>query len=450
MKKTKRKYDSFIASLEQIYKGQENHNFEEYKDPIKQYIQNSYEKEMAGVAEALGISSSLLSKWLGDRPLTLNKIKDICGALKVSLPEIIIYYENTKPKDEDNKNDTGQTEDKPDNSLNIVKTSDLLGTLPTVISKNLSLPFDQSLYSPWLGTYYCYFPSNHSKVTRTNTKMFPKLCKAYCEDKDYEELYNLYRQENNIHSGILCIEQPSKGNYCLVSLKYLIEPDKGLIEKYTGRATIFSSKPGLYMELESKESDGFIYAIFDTRFNIKITKKTELSMGMILSSSESNRPCASRIIISRKERFDENKRYHYILRSNLMLNDSVIRIDTFGYREFVAHIKKLSENNSEIESKELKKIIENLNKFVDRYPTLGEFTYSHDTPKKECAFIDSKKVKQFFEKSPDYTELDGIYFDSFIRLHSLSPWFSKVNAEKAKDFYDILGNSSPKPGQAKE
>ena len=130
-----------------------------------------------------------------------------------------------------------------------------------------------------------------------------------------------------------------------------------------------------------------------------------------------HRPCSLRMILSR-ERIELNSLEYTVVEANLMMNDSVIRIDDHGYEE-------LKKYQKDYRSKAL-------DSFLQIYPSIDSMNgESYYINVHSCAYIDETLIKSL--KTEGITPEDRMYLETLLRLHSIAPWYSKTKTSKINE-----------------
>ena len=119
-------------------------------------------------------------------------------------------------------------------------------------------------------------------------------------------------------------------------------------------------------------------------------------------------------VLSRKPIAFDSLAYKVML-SNLMMNDSVIRIDDSGYGE----LKKYQDKYESAA----------LDEFLNKYPSIGDMDGgSNYIEVHNCAFINESLIKSFNVGNIDQN--DKLYLEALLRYHSIASWYSKTKSSK--------------------
>lgn len=275
---------------------------------------------------------------------------------------------------------------------------------------------DYSENAPLCGKWYFYFPSSDSSIVEQRKKRIIKDENVEYDSLEENELLRLY-SDDHIYSGIIIFAFDLNSNQYAIQLKYLSNPDSNNILQYDGVATLSMNGNALFATLTNQKDRDTIYLIID---NLYLKTDVKYIMASVLTLSKNKdefhrRPCSLRMIMSRSILEPKSPAYDIMI-SNLMMNDSVIRIDDNGYGELL----KLQSHYS----------CSALDRFLEMYPDINtmEETSNYITVHK-CAYISESLLKNL--KDEDQAEL--LYLEAILRLHSTAPWYSKAKAVKIND-----------------
>ena len=170
----------------------------------------------------------------------------------------------------------------------------------------------------------------------------------------------------------------------------------------------------VFASFSNDYTNDIVYMIMDKPSGVKTLNYL---MASFLSVSEDfdeekRHPRFSRMIFSRKPIKYDSQAY-IVMSSNLMMNSSTIKIDSFGYEELK---KNRDAYNSTV-----------LNNFLDRYPTFASLTNNELVTKQETAHIRESDLTIIANNS---NEKDRLYLDALLRRHAIVPWCSKVKSSK--------------------
>lgn len=413
--------------------------YDVYCEPLHWFV-HQYIKytplEMRDIAAIMHITPATLSRKLKisskeHSPLTDENIKEICEALGFSLTSILFFYENKEIFEKKIKSDgfaelTDKLSLKSKNFLDFTgKSADANNIMSSISDEQKQKPdelysSDDEILSRLRGKWYFYFPSSDSSIIDGRKKNIQKTYIPQTDEPDTNELYNLY-SEDHIYSGIFTITK-NKQQY-LADLKYLTNPQTMSVLHYEGDVRCPANTHALFATLTNKKDGDIIYMILDT---LSVEKDVKYIMASVLLLARNvvehkHRPCSLRMILSRKP-IDRNSPAYTVMKSNLMMNDSVIRIDDQGYNE----LQKYREQYGSMA----------LDSFLQKYPSIEYITDSNYINVHRCAYIDESLLKSF--KSDDMN--DRLFLETLLRLHSIAPWYSKTKTSKInsllKTFYD--------------
>lgn len=389
---------------------------------VKLYTRKTHKISMADIAEKMEIHQTILSKMLSTddekdrRPITEKDINSICEIIGVPLSSILFLYEK---KDYIEKNFRGDAFDRLTKLLagnfdEILYPSVLSDVgQKEKLSKTKTIPSDNIVLDPLKGKWYFYFSSSDSEIVKNRKKSIKKPADFVPEEPELRELYDLYSPDH-IYSGTITIE-PVKGEYHAV-LQYMTNPELQTVLQYEGIVSAPVDNCSIFSSLKNKKDGDTLYLIMSKPSHEKTLKYMVAS---VLTRSrhrdeERRRPCVLRMIFSRKP-FEFDSKAYKVLRSELMMNDSVIRIDEEGYNE-LKNFQKDYDSPA-------------LDCFLEEYPDLESFSQDkHPRTVNRCAYIDEGFIRTF--KDNTLTKTDIIYLEALLRWHSLAPWYSKPKAEK--------------------
>lgn len=278
---------------------------------------------------------------------------------------------------------------------------------------------ENSILESWCGKWFFYFPSSDSKIVTKRKKNLTKHSCPVLNNADLQELYDLYSTDH-IYSGILHIEK--KENRYFIHLKYLTNPKEQTVLQYDGLAFIPPSKHAIFSTLTSTDDNDIMYLIIDM---LSLEKHSKYIMASVLSLSRNIselhlRPCSLRMILSR-DAIEPNSSIYNVMVANLMMNDNIIRIDENGYGELKKHQNYYNSPALDI--------------FLKRYPNIDAIKKDNiNINVQNFAYINEATLHQI----NGATEEETLYLKALLRLHSIAPWYSKINAAKTNSILDKI------------
>lgn len=366
----------------------------------------------------------------GKRIISIPRAKQICECMNTTLENVLYYYQfkstlvnMTKiDKLENLTNNLTNKQELSNEMINDFVTPIWEQINPTVHLQNqvnnLISNANHSDFKPWIGRFYCYFSSTSSDEIDEKRKIcFPK-------NIDNPELKELFActTSDHIFCGIMDVyNKASKDSLCHVDFKFLANPEKLFIKKYSGILTLSAVTKAVFCELASQEQGEKSYIIFEKQDLGKGQPHVGCCMAMVLTYSSKvyrRRPCCERMILSSdiiKEGTDE----YETMKAYLRMNDKMIRITQWGYNELLKDIKLSTDN-------ELKEIIE---KFPDLKSLGGQ-----NVTIENCAFIPESMIRTLHSLTP----MQKQKFEVLLRKHSIAPWYSKTKADKAETLFKLV------------
>lgn len=420
--------------------------FDAYCEPLywytRMYCKHSSHKKMKDIADELHITSGLLTKKLNvknkqHRELTITDIEALCSIMQTSLLSIIQMYEN-RTFFEKNPNLFSQMATLSfsdiQNMLMVEKTPRLIPTnnqpedIPETIASESEQPIPLDI-SSWAKKWYFYFPSSDSAIIEHRKKTILKEDTANdITDSEVKELYDLY-SDDHIYSGIITISPCYDGDTITyrAKLKYLTNPPKKTIAEYEGIASLSVNEQAIFITLNNIDNDNndMIYIIIDA---LNVEPDFQYAMASVLTLSKNKnkshrRPCSLRMILSQDVIPVGTKMYN-IMCSNLMMNDSIIRIDEHGYNE----LKKFKSHYASPA----------LDLFLEKYPDIAAMEAGNFINVHKCAYITESLIYNL--KDTDTNET--LYLEALLRLHSLASWYSKAKAVKANKLLSAFSSEN--------
>lgn len=417
-----------------------------YCEPLYWYIKLCCKRtslKMQDIADRLYIDSGLLTKKLNinntqHRELTADDIEKICAILDTSLLSILYYYENKKIFENSRDIFDKLTKLKSIGFEKILNNSAFLdnsNALPLSNSSTMPLSplkqgpllnIDDPKVMPWNGKWYFYFSSSDSSIVHNRKKNYVKCDPVDFEDSEKKELYDLYSNDH-IYSGTITLTYDVKTSQYVAQLKYLTNPQTAHILQYDGTATLSPSKHAIFATLTNSNDEDSIYLIID---NLFLESNFKYIMASVLTLSKNKnkwhrRPCSLRLIMSREIIVPSTRSYN-IMTSNLMMNDSIIRIDDHGYGE----LKKLQSHYA----------CPALDRFLEMYPDINTMDESSNyITVHNCAYISETLIKNLKNIDPK----DALYLEAILRLHSIAPWYSKAKAVKTNEVLKKYESDNP-------
>lgn len=343
------------------------------------------------------------------RHLYLSDIQEICKATETSLGSILYCFENRNifEKTPELINDLCMLD---------IKNEEIQSTKKQFKTKKLLTDPKESPFEKWFGKYYCYFSSTNSKETFSGKKEFAGRC---CSDKNYKELSELFT-DDHVYCGILTISRVDNPNEhrCMADFKFMVNPERPVIKKYTGTVTISKDKQAVFIELFSEEEAEISFLIIEDT-GVKKVRGAIASVLTISSREDHRKPCSERMIIS-EEKILPNTHFYQVMKANLKIHDRYIRIDSFGFNEVIKELK----NSGNPESIDI----------VNKYNKLEDIGPLNSVERKELAYIKDTHISNL----TNLTEKQKIIFESSLRLHSIAPWYTKSNSKKARELIELI------------
>lgn len=393
---------------------------------IKFYKSNSRNKiSMKMIAAELDMDYSLLSKKLNHggknrdkRPITDDEINRICEILDFPLSSILFLYQykNNLPNSFENDSFNKLTNILRGNFEEISYKSIENSTHgDSQLSKNNikrdRLSQEKVNIDPVLKKWYFYFPSNISDTTEERKQLSKEADSSLYKDSDIKELIALHTPDN-IFGGILQIE--CKDQTYHIKMKYMSDYSKKSISYYSGTLSAPVDNYNIFASLSNDYNNEIIYMIMNKASSARTLNYLMASFLRVSEDfdEEKRRPRFSRMIFSRKPINYDSPAY-IVMSSNLMMNSSYIKIDSFGYEQL--------KNNRDVYNSTI------LNDFLDRYPTFASLTNNKLVIKQETAYIRESDLAIIANNS---NEKDLLYLDALLRRHTIVPWCSKVKSSK--------------------
>lgn len=343
------------------------------------------------------------------RHLYLSDIQEICKATGTSLGSILYCFENRKifEKTPELINDLCMLD---------IKNEEIQSTKKQFKTKKLLTDPKESPFEKWFGKYYCYFSSTNSKETFSGKKEFAGRC---CSDENYKELSELFT-DDHVYCGILTISRVDNPNEhrCMADFRFMVNPERPVIKKYTGTVTISKDKQAVFIELFSEEEAEISFLIIEDT-GVKKVRGAIASVLTISSREDHRKPCSERMIIS-EEKILPNTHFYQVMKANLKMHDRYIRIDSFGFNEVIKELK----NSGNPESIDI----------ANKYNKLEDIGPLNSVERKELAYIKDTHISNL----TNLTEKQKIIFESSLRLHSIAPWYTKSNSKKARELIELI------------
>lgn len=412
------------------------HSLDFYCEPLYWYVKFCCKRtslKMQDIAKKMHMDPGLLTKKLNinnaqHRELTVDDIEELCTVLDVSLILILFLYENRISFEDSPEAFDNLTKLKAIGLTRLFDNATDIEAINNAESLDSELDDDRLLASEddtentlWNGKWYFYTSSSSSDIVKNRQKKHAKSEDINYEKTDDEnELLKLYSNDH-IYCGTIMLSYDYIANHYAMQLRYMTNPQNKNILQYDGIATASQNENALFASLRNQEDGDVIYLIID-----KLFLKTDVKyiMASVLTLSKSNdewhrRPCSMRMIMSR-DIIPIGSPSYRIMESNLMMNDSVIRIDDHGYGE----LKKLQSFYA----------CPALDRFLELYPDISIMEESSNfITVHKCAYISEVLLSQLKDLNPS----DKLYLEAILRLHSTAPWYSKAKATKTNE---ILSN----------
>lgn len=400
-------------------------DYDSYCAPLYWFIKlycKSTSLTMKKIEEKLHYSSGVLTKKLRTdnkqhHALTAADLENICSVLNTPLSSILFLYGRRDIIEKSNCSFdklTNLISNEFEKVLDLSCSSQDLGHKKLSNSSTLSSDRDDSILDSWRGKWFFYFPSSDSTIVDKREKNLTKSACNAPDDSELKELYDLY-SEDHIFSGTLHIDK--KDHQHMIHLKYLTNPESQTILQYEGTAIISPNEHAIFTTLINEKYGDIMYLIIDT---LSVEKNSSYIMASVLSLSRNRsefhqRPCSLRMILSRNAIHPSSRTYK-VMTANLMMNDSIIRIDDNGYEELKKHQEHYASPALDI--------------FLTKYPDINMIkNESININVHKCAYIDEAILRNINGVS----KKDTLYLEALLRLHSIAPWYSKVKAAKTND-----------------
>lgn len=370
----------------------------------------------------------------GKRLIDMSIALEICKHMGTTLDNILYYYQFKNLLNNPSKI---AALEKLTNGLKMYSekdsmTSNALETKVKSVTKEMNISLSETAkasnlisdvghpdFKPWYGKYFCYFSSTSSEEAgKKRTQKFDRSS----DDPEMNELLSCATDEY-IFCGILDIQATNKSrdDLCHVVFKFLANPEKQLIKKYTGVLTLSANTKAVFCELASIEQGEKTYFIFEKQDLGKEQPQVQCCMAMVLTYSSKvhrRRPCCERMIISRKMIKEGTEEYE-AMKAYLRMNDNTIRITQWGYEELIKDIERSNEPE--------------LMKIAQAFPNL-ESLKSHNINLETCAFIPESAIYT----SHLLNDTQKRKFEILLRLHSIAPWYCKTKATTADILFKLL------------
>lgn len=371
------------------------------------------------------------------RLIDISRAIEICTYMGTTLANVLYYYQFKNFLEDSTKID--ELEKLTNKLTNLSKGQELqVGELEQTIksiqsetnelksslgnASNLITNVENKNFKPWFGKYFCYFSSTSSdEAGKKRIKHFNRTT----DDIELKELFDCVSNDY-IFCGIMNIYEKLKFNdsLCHVDFKFLADPDKRVIKKYSGTITLSATTKAGFCELNSDEQGEKTYLIVERQDLGRVQPNIRCCIAMVLTFSSKvhrRRPCCERMIIS-SDKINEGTEEYETLKAYLRMNDSTIRITQWGYNELINHIKQ--SNDPE------------LLEIAQMFPNLHSLK-GNNVPIDECAFIPESMV----ETLHTLNESQKRKFEILLRIHSIAPWYCKTKATKADIIFNIVNNS---------
>ena len=406
--------------------------YDDYCEPLYWFIKLYTKKtsiKMKDIASKLNCSPGALTKKLNihdaqHRSISSDDIENLCSFLVFSMSSIIFLYENREVVEKKlSKADFSVLTDLF--NVNSEKFLDFSSfsvnshhQISSISSKTMEevtgkKDFETCDLHNLLGKWFFYFPSSDSAIIEDREKELQKTGSPIIDNREVKELYDLYTPDH-IYSGTFTISY--KNHQYFSVMKYMTNPHDLTVLCYEGMVSNPVNPHTAFTALSNATGDDIIYMIIDM---LSVEKKCKCIMAEVISLSrhkveERHRPCSLRMILSRKPIAFDSLAYKVML-SNLMMNDSVIRIDDSGYGE----LKKYQDKYESAA----------LDEFLNKYPSIGDMDGgSNYIEVHNCAFINESLIKSFNVGNIDQN--DKLYLEALLRYHSIASWYSKTKSSK--------------------
>lgn len=370
------------------------------------------------------------------RLIDVERATKICRCMNTTLENVLYYYQFRKILVNSTELDkleklTNKLTDSLNGQESLEQVMDCVRDLgfqnvnisPNMMfdSSNLISNVEHPDFTPWFGKYYCYFSSTSSEEAGKKRKQqFDRLG----NDPELKELLEC-APEDYIFCGILNIHSRDEfiDHLCHVDFKFLANPTKKLIKRYSGTLTLSANTKAMFCELANHEQGEKSYFIFEKQDSGNAQPDVKCCVAMVLTYSSKvhrRRPCCERMIISSSEIREGTEEYE-TMKAYLRMNDSIIRITDWGYEELIKDIKQS-------EDPELLKI-------ADIFPNLQSLDGKNAVLEK-CAFIPESVIYTF----NSLTDSQKRKFEILLRIHSIAPWYCKTKATKADVLFKLLND----------
>lgn len=380
------------------------------------------------------------NKYLNDkkRLIDISKANEICKHMHTTLPNVLFYYQfkdqlvNLTKLDNLEKLTIKLTEEtfchelltqNVDNCILDINNDkkDEVNTEKDI--NNLISNVEHPDFRSWFGKYYCYFSSTSSEEVNSKRR---KEFDRFSDDPEIRELL-INTPMDYIFCGILNVYNDSKykDGLCHVDLKFLSNPEKRSIKRYSGILTLSAITKAGFCELYSNEQGEKSYFIFEKQDLGKEQPHIRCCMAMVLTYSSKvhrRRPCCERMIIS-SDIFQEGTEEYKTMKAYLRMNDNYIRITQWGYDELIKDILQSTDPE--------------LREIAEKFPTLQSLE-GKNVSVENCAFIPESIINTMNTLTASQKQK----FEVLLRMHSLAPWYCKTKANKADVLFKLINNHS--------
>lgn len=273
-------------------------------------------------------------------------------------------------------------------------------------------------FSSWFGTYNCYFSSTSSKEA------------GHVREDDDEEVLTVRKHgqyfppsKDNIFHGLLKVYTPDEydDNCCHVELSFISSSSQKAPKLYDGTLALHPSRGTAFFSLRCQSEGEAAYIIVDETNYPYVKAKERCCLGMVLSLSNmpgQRRTCCEKILII-SDPIPTDSSAYASMKTHLKMNDSYIRITSWGYDELLGEI----ENSSDEDLRIIKEI----------YPTLDSLDGNTVTIE-SIAHVPESTIHKAKNLTPDQKKK----YLFLLRSHSLSSWYFKVNTSNVDDVIKLI------------
>ena len=365
------------------------------------------------------------------RLISFSRALKICDFLDVTIEDVLYYYQHRNSlvnmteidKLQNLTNKFTNFESCQEGSIQMTKDIESLFKVDNNLSRTSNLISDvrNPEFSQWFGKYYCYFSSTSS------TEAGKRRNETFDKSSDNEEMKELLdcSTSDYIFCGILDIhdESKSKDGLCHVDFKFLSNPKKRRIKRYSGILTLSAQTKAVFCELISNDQGEKTYSIFEKQDLGPEFSHVQCCIAMVLTYSSKchrRRPCCERMIISRKM-IKENTREYDTMKAYLLMNDNKIRITKRKYGELIKEIEQSTDQD-----------LQSIKQYFPNLQSLKGNTVKIE----ECAFIPESEIYNLHL----LTDIQKQKFEVLLRLYSIAPWYCKTKATKTDMLFELLNS----------